>query len=94
MSISDAAQREVIVHPEGLPIFPGELGREEYRSLVAERNQASVEGCIEMGGEQEAVIDVKPLGVGFAFGPRLDMAGAQEARLGDAGYGTASSPIG
>ena len=47
-----------------------------------------------MGGEQEAVIDVKPLGVGFAFGPRLDMTGAQEAWLSNSGHGTPPAPIG
>ena len=47
-----------------------------------------------MGGEQKTVVDVKPLGVGFTFGPWLDMTGAQEAWLGNTGHGASSFPIG
>ena len=32
----NAAQGKVIVNPECVPVFLGELRREEYRSLVAE----------------------------------------------------------
>jgi len=34
---------------------------------------------VKMGGEQETVVDVETFGVGFAFGPWLDVTGTQSA---------------
>jgi hypothetical protein len=76
MSASDAAQGKVIANPESVAVFYGELGREDYRAVVRERNQARVEGGIEMSRKKQPVVDIKPLGVGFTFGPRLDVTGA------------------
>ena len=40
MPARDAAQGKVIVNPESLTVFHGELRREEYRAIVRERNQS------------------------------------------------------
>ena len=77
MSATDAPQGKLIVNAEGVPVFLGELGREKNRALVGKRNQAGIEGGIEVSGKQETVVDVEPLGIGFAFGPRLYVTGAQ-----------------
>jgi hypothetical protein len=37
-----------------------------------------------MGGEEQAIKDVKALSVGYAIGPRLDVTRPQELRLIDA----------
>ncbi len=47
-----------------------------------------------MSGQKQTIVDVKPLGVGIAFSPWPDVAGAQQARLSDAGHGTTATPIG
>jgi hypothetical protein len=38
---------------------------------------AGIERGIEMGGQQQAVVDIQALGVGLAQGPALDVARAQ-----------------
>jgi hypothetical protein len=38
-----------------------------------------------MSGQQQTIVDIEPLGVGLALLPRLDVARAQEQRLGAAG---------
>ncbi len=52
---------------------------------IVEIDQAGVERGIEMSGQQQTIVDVEPLGVGLALRPRLDVARAQEQRLGAAG---------
>ncbi len=47
-----------------------------------------------MSRQKQSVVDIKPLGVGIAFCPRLDVAGAQEARISDASHCTTTTPIG
>ena len=75
MSATDAAQAKLIVNAQGAPVFLGELGQKKNHPLVGKRNQAGIEGGIEVSGEQETVVDVEPLGIGFASGPRLDVTG-------------------
>ena len=65
------------VNPKGVPITLRKMGRESYRTPVVERDQPGVERGIKMSGQKQSVVDIKPLGVGIAFRPGLDVAGAQ-----------------
>ena len=47
-----------------------------------------------MSGQKQSVVDIKPLGVGIAFRPGLDVAGSQKAGLSDASHCTTTTPIG
>ena len=57
-----------------------ELRREQRLPVVVESHEGAVEGGIPKGGENEAVVDVKALGVAVAIGPGNDVRGAQEPR--------------
>ena len=66
---------------------------EHHHALWIETDETGIEGSIPIGGKKEAVMDVETLGVIFALGPRLDMTGTQELRLGDAGNGATPLPV-
>jgi hypothetical protein len=51
------------------------LGEADLAGIV-EVDQAGIEGGIEMGGEQQAIVDIEPLGVGRAQRPGPDVARA------------------
>jgi hypothetical protein len=68
-------------------------GAEHRRTVPCESDEPRVEGGVPISGEEEAVMDVQALGVIAAVGPRLDMAGAQQLRLGDTGDGAATLPV-
>jgi hypothetical protein len=54
------------VNAEGVTVVLGKLEREENRPFVAERNQASVESCVEMGGKKETIADIQSFSVSLA----------------------------
>ena len=70
-----------------------ELRRAKGRAVIGETDQAGVEGGVPQCVEKQAVVDVEAEGVGFAFGPRDDVRGAQKFGIGDAGQGAAPSPV-
>ena len=67
--------------------------REEYRSVLRDRDEAGVERGIEMGRQQEAVEDVEALRVRAAVGPGLDMARAQKLGHVEAGDRATTVPV-
>ena len=71
-------ERHGVVEARRKPVGRREaLGEAELPGIV-EIDQAGVERGIEMGGEQQAVVDIQTLCVGLALGARLDVARAQE----------------
>ena len=54
-------------------------------AVLADTDEARVEGRIEMGGEQEPIVHVEPLGVTVAARPRLRMARPQQLGNGETG---------
>ena len=51
-------------------------GEFEDSAIVIEGDEEGIESGIEVSSKQEPVVDVEALGVGCAFRPRLDVAGA------------------
>jgi hypothetical protein len=62
-------------------------------AVISHRDETLVKESVEVGGEEEAVVDVEAFGVGGAVGPWFDVAGAEEFRDGQAGDGAAATPI-
>ncbi len=49
---SDACEGEAVMNAERFPVSLRKPVRQQYDTIVAERDQASIEGSIEMGSEQ------------------------------------------
>jgi hypothetical protein len=79
------ASRETIGRREG-------FGEADLPGIV-EIDQAGVERGIEMRSQQQTIVDTESLGIDLAQGPGLDVARAQEQRLGAAGDSTAAAPV-
>jgi hypothetical protein len=62
------------------------------RLVVSDGDEAAIEGGVEVRGEQEAVVDVEPLGVRVAVSPGLDVARAEERPHREPGDGAAPLP--
>ncbi len=63
----------------------GQARRGQDGAVLRDRDQAAVEGGVEMRGEKQAVEDVEAIRVGVAFGPGAGMAGAEQFRDVEAG---------
>ena len=64
----------------------------EHGTVVSEAEETRIERGIPERGEEQAVVHIEPLRV-VAFGPRDDVGGPQQLRIGDAGDRAAGSPI-
>jgi hypothetical protein len=82
-----------LVEAERLARSNVERGRDDHCTVVAHCDEATVEGSVELRGEQEAVPDVEALGVAGAVGPGLDVARAEQLWDGEAGDGAAALPV-
>lgn len=61
-------------------------------AVLADTDEARVEGRIEMGGEQEPIVHVEPLGVAVAVRPWLRMARPQQLGNGETSDGASTLP--
>ncbi len=68
-------------------------GGSEQATFVSESDESGVEQRVKMGGEEEAVEDIQPLGVGFAIRPGFRVARPQEFGDGHAGERAGSAPV-
>jgi len=79
-------------YAQGLTGILTEHVRPDDRAVVFDRHEALVEHGVQVDGQEDAVVDVEALGVAFAIGPWLDVAGPQQLRHGQAGDGAAALP--
>lgn len=75
MGILEALQLEACVDPEHFTVVSREQRRHDELAIFVYRDEASVEGGVEVGGEEEALEDVEMFGVGAAGCPGFDVAG-------------------
>ena len=66
---------------------------EDRCAIRIEGYKTRVEGCVPIGGEKKAVIDIEALGVVGAVSPGFDMAGTQKLRLRNPGDCAAPLPV-
>src|SRR5690606_19462249 len=92
MTVCEAANAERLSEPEHRAGVRVERVAYDDRAVVLHRDEAPIEGGIEVRCEQDAVVNVEPLGVGFAVGPGFDMARAQQRRDGETGDGAPPLP--
>lgn len=62
-------------------------------TIVFERNQAGIKGSVPVGRQQQAVVNVEPLGVRLALRPRHDVTRSKETWLCNARQRTRTLPI-
>ena len=65
---------------------------EDRETFIGEGDEAAIKSGVPEGGEEQAVVGVKALGVAGAGGPRDDVAGSEQGGFGDAGQGAGVVP--
>ena len=95
--VGDVGRRKVSEFEAGVDAQAGAVegaegvGDEDLAGL-GEGDQAAVEGGVEVGGQEQTVVDVEALGVA-GQAPGLDVAGAEELPDCNLGDGAAVSPV-
>lgn len=92
MSVPQSFQRRHAANAERRSSNFAQRRADKNGPIVAEADQALIEGGIPQGRKEEAVVDIQTLLV-FAIGPRHDVRGAEQRRLGDACQRAAAAPI-
>ncbi len=91
--IRQAGYPHTQIEPQQFPCLFAESLRNQYFAYCIHRNKADVESRIQLGCQQKAIKNVKPLGIILAIGPRLDMTRTEQLRHSKSGDGTATVPI-
>jgi len=89
----EAAEAEGFVEAEGFAVGEREVARQLNVSVGGEGDQSAVKGGVEMGGEEETVVDVETFLIGGASCPWFDVARSQERRVADASDRAAVAPV-
>jgi hypothetical protein len=85
--------RDWAKEPHSLTGIFVQVRRHNNFTRIRDSDEALVEGGVEVGGQEQPVVNVEAFGVGFAGGPGLDVAGTQKLRDGQPGDGAAAFPV-
>jgi len=93
VGVGDGPEAHGGIKSELMLVGGRKFGRDQDVSGGVETDEAPVEEGVEMGGEEEAVVDIEAVRVGGTVGPGKDVAGAKDLGLIHAGDGTGSAPV-
>jgi hypothetical protein len=73
---------------EALQLLHVHSRRDDYVTVISERDIASIEEMIDMRSEKQTVVSIQAFLIVCASSPWLDVARSQKALIGDTGYAT------